>query len=388
MTEASRAYLDYNATAPLRAEAASALVEALGACGNASSVHAEGRAARGRIEAAREAVAALVGADPKGVIFTSGGSEANALALSPGFHRPGERAPEVLLLSAGEHPCVLEGHRFPEGAVEVLPLDASGIVDLEALAARLSALAPRRALVSLQAANNETGVIQPIAEAAAIARAHGAMIHCDAVQAPGRMALDMAGLGLDALSLSAHKIGGPQGVGALVLADDSFRLDRLVRGGGQERGRRAGTEPVAAIAGFGAAARALLAQGEGEIARILGLRDRIAAAIRNHAPQAVVFGDGAARLPNTIAFAVPGLRAEIALIDFDLKGVALSSGSACSSGKVKASHVLAAMGVEPALAACALRASLGHASSEADVIRFTSALEDLMRRRDRGARAA
>lgn len=388
MVEASRAYLDYNATAPLRAEAASALVEALGACGNASSVHAEGRAARGRIEAAREAVAALVGADPKGVTFTSGGSEANALALSPGFHRLGEPAPEVLLVSAGEHPCVLEGHRFPDGAVAVLPLDSRGVVDLDALAARLAAIAPRRALVSIQAANNETGVIQPIAEAAAIARAHGATIHCDAVQAPGRMALDMAALGLDALSLSAHKIGGPQGVGALVLADDSIRLDRLVRGGGQERGRRAGTEPVAAISGFGAAARALLAQGEGEIARILGLRDRVAAAIRNHAPQAFVFGDGAARLPNTVAFAVPGLRAEIALIDFDLKGVALSSGSACSSGKVKASHVLAAMGVEPALAACALRASLGHASTEADVIRFASALEDLMRRRDRGARAA
>lgn len=388
MIEASRAYLDYNATAPLRAEAATALVEALGACGNASSVHAEGRAARGRIEAAREAVAALVGADAKGVIFTSGGSEANALALSPGFHRPGERAPEVLLVSAGEHPCVLDGHRFPEGAVEVLPLDPRGIVDLDALETRLASLAPRRALVSLQAANNETGVIQPLAEAVAIARAHGAMIHCDAVQAPGRMALDMAALGLDALSLSAHKIGGPQGVGALVLADDAIRLDRLVRGGGQERGRRAGTEPVAAIAGFGAAARALLAQGEGEIARILGLRDSLEAAIRNLAPQAVVFGDGAARLPNTVAFAVPGLRAEIALIDFDLKGVALSSGSACSSGKVKASHVLAAMGVEPALAACALRASLGHASQAADVIRFTSALEDLMRRREKSARAA
>lgn len=388
MNGASRAYLDYNATAPLRAEAAAALVEALGAPGNASSVHAEGRAARGRVDSAREAVAALVEADARGVVFTSGGTEANALALSPGFHRPGEAAPEVLLVSAGEHPCVLDGHRFPADAVEIVPIGADGRVDLDALAARLAALAPRRALVSLQAANNETGIVQPVAEAAAIARAHGAMIHCDAVQAPGRMPLSICAFGVDALTLSAHKIGGPQGVGALVLADDAIGLAPVLRGGGQERGRRAGTEPVAAIVGFGAAARAVAAEGEREIARLSGLRTRLEAAIREHAPQAVIFGEAAPRLPNTVSFAIPGIRAEIALIDLDLRGVSLSSGSACSSGKVKASHVLAAMGVEPALAACALRASIGHASCEADVIRFASALENLVCRRDKGARAA
>ncbi|WP_349371896.1 cysteine desulfurase family protein [Salinarimonas sp.] len=388
MDTAERAYLDYNATAPLREEAARALVHALERVGNASSVHAEGRAARAALEAARAEVAALVEADPAAVIFTSGGSEANALALAPGFARPGEAGAEVLLVGAGEHPCVLDGHRFPADAVERIPLDAHGVADLAWLEARLSALTGRRALVSLQLANNETGVVQPVAEAARIAHAHGASIHTDAVQAPGKIPVSIRALGVDAMTLSAHKIGGPQGAGALVLASEGYGLDRLVRGGGQERGFRAGTENVPAIVGFGAAARLVREHLDGERERLARLGAAFAAAVREKAPEAVVFGDGAPRLPNTILFAVPGLRAETALIAFDLGGVALSSGSACSSGKVKRSHVLDAMGVDPSLAEGALRLSCGYATRDAEVIRFASVLENIEARRVRRSRAA
>jgi cysteine desulfurase len=388
MNGAERAYLDYNATAPLRAEAARALVAALERVGNASSVHAEGRAARAALEAARAEVAALVEADPAAVIFTSGGSEANALVLAPGFARPGETGAEVLLVGAGEHPCVLDGHRFPADAVERIPLDARGLADLAWLEARLSALGSRRALVSLQLANNETGVVQPVAEAARIARAHGALMHTDAVQAPGRIPVSIRALGVDALTLSAHKIGGPQGAGALVTASEGYALDRLIRGGGQERGLRAGTENVPGVVGFGAAARAARAAFAEEQARLARLGAAFTAAIRERAPDAVIFGEGAPRLPNTILFAVPGLKAETALIAFDLGGVALSSGSACSSGKVRRSHVLDAMGVDPALADGALRLSCGYATREEEVIRFASVLESIEARRARRSRAA
>ncbi len=378
MSAGERSYLDHNATSALRPEAAEAVVGALALPGNASSVHAEGRAARAAIEAAREQVAALVGASPKAVIFTSGGTEANNTVLSPAFRRVGEEGAALLLAGAAEHPCVLEGHRFPSGAVERIPVDANGIVDLAWLEARLERV-ECRAQVSIQAANNETGVLQPVAEAAALAHARGALIHTDAVQAAGKVPLDLAALGLDALTLSAHKLGGPKGVGAIVLASDRIEItDRLVRGGGQERGYRAGTENVAAIAGFGAAADAARLRLEEESARIAALRDEAEAELRRIAPDAVVFGAGVPRLPNTFAFAVPGLRAETALIAFDLAGVALSSGSACSSGKVRRSHVLQAMGVEPALSEGAIRVSLGWNSTEEDVFRFAEACESVV----------
>ncbi len=385
MTASQRTYLDYNATAPLRPEAAEAVTRALTLPGNPSSVHAEGRAARAAVEAARDAVAALVGARPDDVVFTSGGSEAANLVLSPGFRRAGEaRGADRLFVSATEHACVLEGHRFPQETVEHIPVDADGVVDLAWLAQRLAAIAPARALVSIHLANNETGVIQPVAEAADLVRARGGLIHADAVQAAGRVAVDMAALGVDALSLSAHKLGGPKGAGALVLASEAYDLDRLVRGGGQERGRRAGTENVAGIAGFGAAAAAAAAELAPEATRQAGLRDRFEAAILGLCPTALVVGARAPRLPNTVLFATPGLRAETALIAFDLAGVALSSGSACSSGKVRRSHVLTAMGLPPDLADGALRLSIGRETTEQAVEIVAAAYERALAALHRG----
>jgi len=376
MAAGQRTYLDHNATSPLRPEAAEAVLRALELPGNASSVHAEGRAARSEIEKARDRVAGLVGARAKNVIFTSGGTEAANLVLTPGFRRLGQQGAARLLTGAAEHPCVLNGHRFPEGAVEAIPVDARGILDLAWLAARLEKAAGERVLVSVQLANNETGVIQPVAEAARLVHAHGGLVHTDAVQAVGRTPVSMEELGVDALTLSAHKLGGPKGVGALVLASDQFEIaDRLIRGGGQEKGFRAGTENVAAIAGFGAAAEIALAGLQQEGDRLRALRDEAEAALLRIAPEAVVVGAQAERLPNTLAFAIPGLKAETALIAFDLAGVALSSGSACSSGKVKRSHVLDAMGVEPALAEGVLRVSLGWSTTKEDVIRFAEACE-------------
>jgi len=376
MAAGQRTYLDHNATSPLRPEAAEAVLRALDLPGNASSVHAEGRAARSEIEKARDKVAGLVGARAKNVIFTSGGTEAANLVLTPGFRRLGQQGAARLLAGAAEHPCVLNGHRFPEGAVEAIPVDSRGILDLAWLAARLERGAGERVLVSVQLANNETGVIQPVAAAARLVHAHGGLVHTDAVQAAGRIPVSMAELGVDALTLSAHKLGGPKGVGALVLASDQFEIaDRLIRGGGQEKGFRAGTENVAAIAGFGAAAEVALAGLQQEGDRLRALRDEAEAALLRIAPEAVVVGAQAERLPNTLAFAIPGLKAETALIAFDLAGVALSSGSACSSGKVKRSHVLDAMGVEPALAEGVLRVSLGWSTTKEDVIRFAEACE-------------
>ncbi|MBX6323655.1 MAG: cysteine desulfurase [Rhodospirillaceae bacterium] len=364
---AAPVYLDYNATAPLRPAARAALESALAETGNASSVHGPGRAARARIEAAREQVARLVEAAAEGVVFTSGGTEANNLALA-GCGRA------RVLVSAVEHDSVLRA--APDA--EILPVTAEGVVDLAALEAALRRDG-RPALVSLMLANNETGVIQPVAEAAAIARAHGALVHCDAVQAAGRIPVSLPGLGVDLLSLSAHKLGGPQGAGALVLRD-GVELSPLLRGGGQERYRRAGTENVPGIAGFGAAADEAAAEPEVQ-GRVAALRDTLEAGLRAAEPSLVVFGAGAPRLPNTCCFAVPGLSAETLLIALDLAGVAASSGSACSSGKVRPSHVLAAMGVPPALARGAIRISLGWASRRADVERFLEAWRALPARR-------
>ncbi len=385
-----RAYLDYNATAPMRPEARAAVLAAMDRLGNPSSIHAEGRAARAIVEDARRAVAELAGVEPRCVVFTSGGTEAANLALTPAIGAPGVKQPLArLIVGAGEHPCVLHGHRFAPEQTAIAPLGADGRIDLDALAALLASTDGRPAMLALQGANNETGVIQPVAEAAALVHAAGGLVVCDAVQLAGRASVAIAALGADFLILSAHKFGGPKGAGALVAARSELSLGApLLRGGGQERGARAGTENVAAIAGFGAAARVAGAQQAQESARLAALRDSLAERVRERAPDAVIFGAAAPRLPNTLCFAVPGVAAATLVIALDLAGVAVSAGSACSSGKVTRSHVLDAMGVEPALAAGAIRLSLGWASREADVARFGEAFSETMaslrRRRGRG----
>ena len=362
---ADRAYFDWNATAPLRPAARAAMLAALDAPGNASSVHGEGRGARRLIEESRRQVAALAGAEAKQVTFVGGATEANALALTPAIEADGNKAPrDRLFVSAVEHPSVLAGGRFAPEQVEILPVDRDGRVDPATLAAALAKA--ERPLVSVMLANNETGVIQPIAEIAGIVHAANGLLHIDAVQAAGRIPLDMSALGADLMSLSSHKLGGPQGAGALIVRG-RLSVAPLIRGGGQERGIRAGTENVAAIAGFGAAAEAARASLATDAARMAALRDRLEAGLRAATPDAVIFAAGVNRLPNTTLVAVPGIKAETALIAFDLNGIAVSSGSACSSGKVAASHVVAAMGMEPALARGAIRISLGPVTTETQV---------------------
>ena len=326
MTSRERVYFDWNATAPLRDAAREAWQHALAVPGNPSSIHAEGRAARRLVEDAREAVARLAGAAGADVIFTAGGTEANALALTPSIETASEKRPrDRLLISAIEHASVRTGGRFAREAVEELPVDADGRLDLAALAQALTRAS--RPLVSVMLANNETGVVQPVAEAAAVVRAAGGLLHVDAVQAAGRIPCDIGALGADLLTLSAHKIGGPKGVGALIrVRDDIHFADPLVRGGGQERGLRAGTENVAGIAAFGATAAAVLAQGRDEAGAMLALRNRLETELKAITPQAVIFGENAPRLPNTTLFALPGMKAETAVIAFDLEGVAVSSG--------------------------------------------------------------
>ena len=353
------AYLDWNATAPLRPEAIAAMTDALNRCGNPSSVHRSGRDARRALEAARVQVAALVGAPAASLVFTSGGTEANQLALRGVRDR-------TVLISAIEHDSV----RQAVAHAGVIPVTASGLVDLAALARLLQETAGL-ALVSIMLANNETGVIQPIAEAARLAHAHGALLHCDAVQAAGKVPLDMTALGVDLLSLSAHKLGGPPGVGALVVGPDVL-LAALQTGGGQERGRRAGTENLPGIVGFGAAAEIAAAR-LGEWNAVAGLRDRAEARLKAVAPEAVVSGADAPRLANTLAIAMPGVAAATQVMALDLAGVMVSAGAACSSGKVKRSHVLDAMGVPPAEAECAIRVSLGWSTTDADIDQFVDA---------------
>ena len=366
-----RAYFDWNATAPLRQEARAAMVTTLGLTGNASSVHAEGRAVRRLVEAAREQVAGLVGAEAKNVTFTSGATEANMLALTPAIEIGGRKSlRDRLFISAIEHPSVRSGGRFPADAVEELPVTDAGVVDLHAL--RSAIARAERPFVSVMLANNETGVIQPIADIAAIVHAANGVLHVDAVQGPGRIACRIGELGADLMSLSAHKLGGPQGAGALVSRGDIHIGEPLIKGGGQERGLRAGTENVAAIAGFGAAAA--VAANQADAARMADSRDRLEAGIKAILPEALIFGESAPRLPNTTLFAVPGMKAETAIIAFDLNGIAVSSGSACSSGKVQASHVLAAMGVKSSLAQGAVRVSLGWSTSERDIENLLNAL--------------
>ena len=335
-----RIYLDWNATTPLRPEAKAAIAAAWEVAGNPSSVHAEGRQARRLVEEARAAVAAAVGARPQDVVFSSGGTEANALALTPGLRRGAGQPVQRLLASAIEHASVLSGGRFAPDAIGSIRVTASGLVDLDHLREQLNG-AP--ALVSVMLANNETGAIQPVAEVARIVHEAGGLLHVDAIQALGKIPFDIRSIQADLVTLSAHKVGGPKGVGALVMAEDVQGLEPLLRGGGQELGRRAGTENVAGVAASGAAVKAAMAALEGDAARLRDLRNRLERGLRE-TPGMIVFSEGAPRLPNTTLFTVPGLRAETAVIGFDLAGIAVSSGSACSSGKVQPSHVLEAMG--------------------------------------------
>jgi cysteine desulfurase len=369
-----RTYLDANAGVPLLPAVREAVVSVLGEA-NPSSVHAEGRRARAAIEAARSEVAASVGAKPENVIFTSGATEAAALALSPRILVGRESAPiGRLYVGATEHTCVLSGGRFPPAAVTRISVHRSGAIDISKLEQALAAHDKRGGVpcLALMLANNETGVIHHVAEAAALVKQHGGYFFCDAVQALGRIPLDIAALGADFISLSAHKIGGPQGIGAIVLADEAIRPPPLLAGGGQERRHRAGTENVAGIAGFGVAARLAShhLKGAGSIAE---LRDRLERELLAISPDARIVGKGVERLPNTTLFVLPGLSAEVAVMAFDLEGVAVSAGSACSSGKVSASHVLEAMSEGRDAARGGVRVSLPPEAKAEDVDHFIAA---------------
>ena len=352
------AYLDHNASSPLRPAAFEVMCEALRTGGNPSAVHAVGREARALVDRARNAVAALVGARTSEIVFTSGGTEANNMALS-GSGR------SRLLVSAVEHDSVRRAAR----AAEVVPVAGDGVIDLAALE-RMLAASTEPALVSVMLANNETGVLQPLAEVVRLARGAGALVHCDAVQAAGKVPVDFASLGVDYLSLSAHKLGGPTGIGALVVRSGApFASDRM--GGAQETNRRAGTENLSGIAGFGAAAAEA---GQGLDA---AERDRAEAALRALAPEARVYGAEAPRLPNTLCVSMPGVPAETQVMALDLAGVCVSAGAACSSGKVHRSTVLAAMGVDDAEAGTAIRISFGWNSRPEDTDRLIAAWRDL-----------
>jgi cysteine desulfurase len=359
-----RVYLDWNATTPLRPEARQAMADAWELSGNPSSVHTEGRKARRLVEDARAAIATAVGARPQDVVFCSGGTEANALALTPGLRRGAGQKVERLLVSAIEHTSVLAGGRFPSEAIATIKVTGAGLVDLDDLRAQLANGPP--ALVSVMLANNETGAVQPIGEVARIVHEAGGLLHVDSIQAFGKISFDINSMSADLITLSAHKIGGPKGVGAVVLAEDVQGLEPLLRGGGQELGRRAGTENVAGISAFGAATRAAMATLEADAARLWGLKGRLEDGLKL-TPGMIVFSEDAPRLPNTTLFTVPGLRAETAVIGFDLAGIAVSSGSACSSGKVQPSHVLGAMGLGRELAQGAVRLSLGWSTSQTDI---------------------
>lgn len=376
-----RAYLDYNASAPLLAAARAAMIAALDTAANPSSAHAEGRAARRLIENARRDVAALVNASAQHVVFTSGATEAASTLLTPDWQMGrGTVRMSRLYVCEADHPCLLNGGRFPAAQVTHFGVDADGVVRLDALAAALAAhdKADGLPLVAIHAANNETGVIQPVGRVAEIVKAVGGILVVDAVQAAGRIPLDMSAGYADYLILSSHKIGGPKGVGAIIAASDLMMPRPLIAGGGQEKGHRGGTENLSAIAGFGAAAREALI-GLKSIDAVGSRRDEIEAIVKTLVPDAEIFGTGAPRLANTTFFAIAGIKAETAQIAFDLAGVALSAGSACSSAKVGPSHVLKAMGYNDSLGA--LRVSIGHATSAEDIGLFRTALAGIVSRR-------
>lgn len=372
-----RIFLDHNATSPLRPRARAAMDQALDSPRNASSVHAEGRAAKAMLEEARSSIGQGVGTSARNVIFTSGATEAANLALTPHIRAGRDATPfDLLLLGAGEHPAVLSGHRFDPAQVETVALIPSGELSITALATALERHAGRHILLALQAANNETGVIQPVQEAAARVHAVGGRVVCDATQAIGRIETDFASTGADILFFSSHKLGGPAGAGALVVADANLSIESpLIRGGGQEFGRRAGTENIAAIVGFASAFQEAMTRRAEEASRLGALRDLLESEIARLSPKTLFYGQETARLPNTSAFALPGLNAQTALMALDLAGVAVSSGSACSSGKVRESHVLSAMGVAEKTA---LRVSLGWTTTPEDIDEFVKVLESVV----------
>lgn len=364
-----RTYLDYNATAPIRPEAYEAVCAAMDGIGNASSVHKEGRDARALVETARQSVARLVGVEPDCVTFTSGGTEANHLAL----RQAAERGATTILYSAVEHPSVAEAAKLASAEANVpateIPVDDQGRVSLAAFADLLKG-AGDHPFVSIMAANNETGVLQPLKEIADLVHEQGGTLHTDAIQIVGKANFDMKASGVDMATLSAHKIGGPLGVGAFVLAEDTHVAARQT-GGGQERGRRSGTENVSGIAGFGVAAS--LAADLTSVEKMRALRDRLETSVKASIPDTVFFSSAIERLPNTSCLSAPGLKAETLLMQLDLAGFAVSAGSACSSGKVARSHVLDAMGVEEELAGGAVRVSLGWKTTEEDIEKFCAA---------------
>ena len=379
------AYLDHNATSPLRPEARAATERALAVSANPSSVHASGRASRTLVEEARADVASLVGARAQDVVFTGSGTEANVLALSGAIQGAAEAGQRItrLFVSAIEHDSVLATasvlvERNAGLRLEQVSVGPDGVILVEELRRNLRE-GKGRALIAMMAANNETGVVQPLEQISALAREAEALLHVDAIQMCGKSGIDFAASGAHYMSLSAHKIGGPQGVGALVVREYAPLAPQMF-GGAQERGHRAGTENVAGIAGFGGAARVLQGKGAEEAIRVSALRDRFEAALKGVADSAIVFGFDAARLGNTSNFCIPGIAAETALMALDLDGVMVSSGSACSSGRVRPSHVLAAMGVPEDIAKGALRISLGWNSTDTDVDAVIASLSNLRAR--------
>ncbi|WP_117191192.1 cysteine desulfurase family protein [Rhizobium terrae] len=384
-----RIYLDWNATAPLSAPARAAMLDALQLPGNASSVHGEGRAARSAIDRARRQVASLVGAEAAHVTFVSGATEAANHVLTPEF-RMG-RAPLTvgrLYVSAIEHPAIREGGRFDPSDVAEVPVTRDGILDLKGLEILLAEhdRGTGMPMVAVMLVNNETGIVQPVAEAAGLAHAHGGLMVVDAVQAVGRIPVDINGLDADFLILSSHKIGGPKGVGALVSRGEVLMPKPLIRGGGQEKGHRSGTENFHAIAGFGAAAEAARENLDERNVAIGLLRERLERGMRQAAPDVIIHGEYALRVANTCFFTLSGLRSETGQIAFDLEGVAISAGSACSSGKVGESHVLTAMGHDPKLGA--LRISLGPETTETDIEQAIAAFAKIAGRRKPAGAAA
>ena len=376
-----RLFFDHNAGAPVLPAALEAAMDAARAGGNPSSVHTEGREARRRVEAARAEVAQLVGVAPARVVFGSGATEANVTALTPMLALGREEIRlDRLLVGATEHPSVLSGGRFPADRVERLAVDGDGLLRLDRLGERLdrATAAGERVMVAVQLANSETGVIQPIAEIARLTHAHGGFLHCDAVQGAGRLRLDDPGLDADTLALSAHKIGGLPGTGALILRNPDL-LPAVLLPGSQESNRRGGTQAVPGIAAFGVAAVKARADLR-EIAHTSGLRDWLEDRLRPISPEVTVLGAGAPRIANTSMVAIPGVRAETAVIAFDLEGVAISAGSACSSGKVGASHVAEAMGLSADLARAGLRISVGARTTRAEMERFVEVWERVIGR--------
>ena len=372
--EKATTYLDYNATAPVRPEARDAVAIALEEGGNPSSVHRAGRLARRRLEDARERVAEAAGVGAQSVIFTSSGTEANNLVIHGLVAGAGVRR---LFVSAIEHDCVLEAAKASGVAVEHIPCLPTGLIDADWLESRLAGYdvdTEGAFLVCVMHANNETGVIQPVGRISEAAHNAGGLLLVDAAQSFGKIATLREALGADALTFSGHKFGAPQGVGGIAIRA-ALPLARQLHGGGQEMRRRAGTENVPAIAGLGAALEAAEADSDA-MARVGALRDRLEAGIAAIAPEAVFFGQEAPRLATTACFGVPGFSAETQVMSLDLAGVAISAGSACSSGKVTPSHVLRAMGAGDELAGSAIRVSLGWASDPEDVDRFVTAWAD------------